>query len=528
MPPSIGKQIFKGAAIVSLFTLLVKAMGIVQKMVMADRFGTSIEADAFTYVFSSIVFTYWIIPHKLLSPFLPLFTEKKTKEGEDSAWRFAGNVGAFVIIVMGIAVALGVATAPQLVHLTSSFQSEATSALASRLLRIMLPSALFMGVFWLLALIMHAHKRFAPPALGEAVNKFSIIFLMIALYGTMGIRGLALGVVVGGASAMLIQVIGLRTKLRVSAFVPRFGDPDLKRLGRLMLPILLGIVSSQISRTILDFWFVSRMGPGYTSSLGYAKGLADALMLLGPFAVGTVIYPFFSDLSAEGDPGRITNTLMTSLRLMALFFIPLSIGLLVLRTPFVRLMFERGEFDLHSVRLTTGPLLFYSLGLTAFALEILLMRFYLSMKDTLTPVLVGIGCVFLHIAVVLTLRHTLRHSSIALAYAVSKSVKVAVLFLLLQRKLPSLQTKQNLVFLAKTGLAATLMAMVVIVLDRRLAAVLELPLEPGELRETLTLVLRLGASCGAGLVVFAASIFSMKSAEARLMLRHIMKHRSST
>jgi len=523
MPSTIGKKVFRGAAIVSSFTLLVKVMGFVQKIVMADRFGTGGEADAYTYAFSSIVFTFCIIPHKLLAPFLPLFAEKRSRKGDRDAWRFAASVAVLVILVMATAVALGIAGASHIVRLTSSFQSRETTELAVTLLRIMLPSAFFMGLFWLLSLIMHSYKRFAFPALGEAANKVLVIFLMIALYRSLGIKGLAIGVMVGAAAAMSLQLVGLRKHLRPALLRPDPGDPSLGKLGRLMLPILLGIVTSQVARTVLDFWFVSRMGGGYTSSLGYAKSLADALTLLVPFAVGTVIYPFFADLSAEGDKVKMTDTLMGSLRVMAFLFIPLSVGLVVLRTPVLQLIYQRGAFEMSSVRLTSGPLLFYSLGLTAFALEILLMRFYLSMKDTLTPVLVGIFCVVLHVAIVLSSRHVLLHSAIALAAACSKSVKVAVLFALLRHKIPRLQIRQNTVFLLKTLLAAAAMGLIVFVVDRTLGTALAVPQGSRAVVAAARLAARLGLSVLAGTVVFAAAALVLKSEEARMLVGHLRR-----
>lgn len=520
MKRSVGTRIFKGAAVISLFTLVTKVLGFLQRVVIADRFGTEMDADAFTFAFGSIVFTFCILPHTLLAPFLPIFTERKQRYGEASAWQFATTVACLTVCLMGLATLGGAIGAPGLVYLASAFPSAETTRLAIRLVRIMMPSAFLMGIFWLAVLLMHAYKRFALPAFGESLNKLAVVVFMLVLYRALGIQGLAAGVVAGAATAVAVQCFGLRRELPMLRRAPRFADPDIGRLGRLMLPLLLGVVFSQVVRTVLDFWFVSQMGRGYTSSLGYAKSLTDTITLLGPFAVGVVIYPYFSDLTAQGDRFGSLRTVMASMRLLVFLFAPVSIGLMLLRSPVLRLVFERGQFGMDSVLLTSGPLFFFAMGLTAFAVEIILMRFYLSAKDTMTPILVGMGCVGVHLAVVLLLRAAMAHSSIALANTVSKTVKVAILFVLLRRKIPHLDLRRNLLFAVKTASAALLMGVVVFVAGR-----LVFPHVPdagaGALARTLGLAAGLGAAGLAGLCVYAAAALLCRQEEARIVLRSL-------
>jgi putative peptidoglycan lipid II flippase len=197
MTASFGSKVIRGTLIISAFALVARLSGFIQKIVIAQQFGTGAAADAYTFAFSSIVFTFMIIPHKLLAPFLPLFTERKESGGETAAWRFTGAVVSIVAVVMTAAVALGIVLAPWMVHGLSSFQSEETTKLAITLVRIMLPAALFMALFALATLIFNADKRFALPAFADAGNKIMVITVMVALAPFFGIKGLAMGVVAG-------------------------------------------------------------------------------------------------------------------------------------------------------------------------------------------------------------------------------------------------------------------------------------------------------------------------------------------
>ena len=102
MSGSIGRGIFKGAAVVSLFLMLGKVMGFVQKVVIAKEFGTGSDADAFAYAYGSIVFTLLILPHKLLAPFLSLFVQRKEEQGERAAWQSSSPWGLLPLVLPGV------------------------------------------------------------------------------------------------------------------------------------------------------------------------------------------------------------------------------------------------------------------------------------------------------------------------------------------------------------------------------------------------------------------------------------------
>ena len=400
---SFGRKVFHGTLIISAFMLLGRVSGFIQKLVVAYQFGIGIEADAYTFAFSSIVFTFMIVPHKLLAPFLPLFAERKETQGEPAAWRFTGTVATITLVVVTLAVGVGIVFAPWMVRTLSSFESEETVVLATKLVRIMLPAACFAALFALGTLIFNADKKFALPAFADATNKILVIAVMVILAPWLGIKGLAVGVVAGAAACLAVVLFGLRSKLGWLRLSVDWNDPLLKKFAFLVPPTLASILIAQ-GRTIIDYRFASGMGEGYAASLGFAKSLTDTLVSVIPFAVGVVIYPFFSDLNVGGDKRKTTDAVMGALRTMALIFVPISVVLMVLRVPVVQLAFQRGKFEMPSVLLTAGPLLFFAAALTALALEIILMRFYFSAQDTLSPAIVGVICVVLHVGLVITFK----------------------------------------------------------------------------------------------------------------------------
>jgi putative peptidoglycan lipid II flippase len=519
---TFGKKVFQGALIISAFSLLARLSGFIQKQVIAHQFGTGMEADAYTFAFSSIVFTFIIIPHKLLAPFLPLFTERKETKGEPAAWRFTGAIAAIVVAAMVVVVGLGILLAPWMVRALSTFKDAQAAVLATTLVRIMLPAAGFMALFSLSTLIFNADKRFALPAFADAANKFIVIAVMLALSPLLGIEGLALGVVVGAAVCLAILLFGLRSKLGFLRFTVDWNDPLLKKFGFLIPPTLASILIAQ-ARTMIDYRFASGMGPGYASSLGYAKSLTDTLITLVPFAVGVVIYPFFSDLNVSGDRRKTTDAVMGSLRTMTLIIVPISVVLMVLRVPVVQLIYERGKFEMSSVWLTSGPLLFFAAALTALALEIILMRFYFSAQDTLSPAIVGVVCVVVHVGLVIALKDSLQHRGIAVATLVSKSLKVLVLYLLLKPKLGDLRLGENTGFGLKVLAAAAAMGLTVYLIHRGMLHVLPPPPRGGTLFGAGLLACRIGLASLGGLAVFGGMVVALRVQETQALWRLVRR-----
>jgi putative peptidoglycan lipid II flippase len=522
MAGSVGKGILRGAAIISAFALLGKVLGFGQKLVISPRFGTGLELDAYTLAFSSVVFIIGMFPQQLLQPLLPLFMEKREKEGEAAAWRLAGSVCTILIAVLLVVTVLGMALAPKLAEATSSFKDPKGTLLAGRLVFVMMPAVLFMGLFAFLTLILQSYKRFAPSPLGDTINKIVLIGCLVALFGRFGIFSLAIGVVAGSAAGLVAQVIGLRDKIRQIRFGVHWRDPALKHLFLLMLPLLLPFVIAQV-RTVIDYKFASGMAEGSTSGIFFARGLVDTLILLGPTALGAAIYPYFSEWA--GNREALGDMLMRWLRLMVFIFVPVTLALILLGLPIVQLLFQRGKFTEASVALTVAPFTFYTLGLTIFALEIILMRFYFSVKNTLVPAVIGAACVFVHLGVILLTRHAMQNSSMALAATISKGVKVAVMLAWLGFLLPSLQGRKNGLFLLKMTLAAGGMALAMTMVLRAFPA-----MEAGEgggLTRLVRLGLTIGGAGAAGALAFVTVAFVLKMEETALLWTFLKKRRPS-
>jgi murein biosynthesis integral membrane protein MurJ len=286
-------------------------------------------------------------------------------------------------------------------------------------------------------------------------------------------------------------------------------------MQRLMLPLVIGIAFSQLSLIVGNI-FASTLADGSISALSYSKKLVEMPIIVLPYALGVVIFPFFSELAISGEKESLLAMLMNTVKLLAFLFVPMAVGMIVLREPLVRLLFERGAFTSYSTHLTSVSLLYYALGLFSFAVEAVLVQFYFAMADTRTPVIVGVLCVLLNIMVTLVLISPLAHGGIALALTISKTVKVLALYGLLRQKLSSFRPSAPIGFLLRIVAAALIMGTVI----RYCSGKLETVNQYGTLWETTILA----GTILLGVSVFIAAAFAMRVREMKSYWEYLRRN----
>ncbi|MCK4473238.1 MAG: murein biosynthesis integral membrane protein MurJ [Anaerolineae bacterium] len=464
-----GRQIAKAATLVMALFVVSRVFGLVREMVVGALFGTSAAYDAYQAAARIPEMIFLVVAGGALgSAFIPAFADHMAKEDHAGAWRLASAIVNLALIVLTVTAGLTAVFAPALVRtvIAPGFDPP-QQALTARLLRLMLLSPIIFGVSGIVMGALNAHQHFLLPALAPSVYNLSIIGGALLLGPRLGVMGMAVGVVVGAALHLLVQVPGL---MRYGArYIPTLGldDPSVREVGRLMAPRVLGTAIIQLN-FVVNNSLASMMGEGAVSAINYAW----LLMMLpqGVFAqaVGTAAFPTFAEQVARGGRDEMRSTLVATLRAVFFLSIPATVGLLMLGRPLVGLLFERGAFEAGSTEAVTWALAFYALGLVGYAgLEIVARAFY-ALHDTLTPVWVGGLAMGLNVALSLTLPGVFglvgwpHHAGLALANSVAILLELVALLVLMQRRMNGLEGRRTLTAFAKSGLAALAMGVVLL------------------------------------------------------------------
>ncbi len=441
------RQITRSTGTVMFAFLLSNLMGLLRQILITHAFGTSPELDAFNAAnrVGETLFTL-IAGGALGSAFIPVYTSLLTHEKRSEAWRLASAIANLLLVVLTILSLLAAIFAPQIVRylLASGFvENPAQEALTIELMRLILPSAVLFGLSGLVMGILNSHQVFFVPAITPAMYQFGLIFGVVALKH-IGIHGLAWGVLIGATLHLLLQIPSL-LKLG-GVYFPTLGIKlaNVRQVILLMGPRLLGQAVVQ-----LNFWvntnLASRQEPGSVTGIT----LGFALMMMPQAAIAqstaTAAMPTLSRQYASGRLDDFRLSLATSLRNMLLLAIPASLGLVVLCTPVVAALYQRGQFTTRSTELVAWALLWYAAGLVGHCVVEVLARAFYAMHDTKTPVFVGVGAMGLNILFSFMFSALFEQSGwlplggLALANSLATALESIVLLTLIRSRLAGLQ-----------------------------------------------------------------------------------------
>lgn len=433
------RQIARRAATVGAATLVSRVLGFVRDLITAFALGAGLFADAFFVAFR--------IPNLLRSlfaegsltmAFIPTFARVRAEEGEARAQELARSVLAWLVCILSVITALAMLFAPEVTALIAPGFGRTPELLAATadLLRICFPFIIFISAVGLCMGILNAMDHFFAPAFAPCI--LNIGFIVAALIGWhFGLNvayALAWGVVASGLGQWLFQQPYL-SRLGFSWRGPwRFLDPAVLRMGRLMLPSVLGSAVYQIN-LLLSTLLASFLPVGSISYLYYADRLVQFPLGVFGLAVSTAALPSLSRLAAAGEMDEFRGVIRSAMRLSLFISLPATAGLIALAAPLIELLFGRGAFGPDAVAATAGALMAYGAGLPAIALVRPLVGAFYALENTRAPVLVAMFCVAVNISLGFALMQVFAHVGLALAVSLSSYVNVGLLSLLLRRRL---------------------------------------------------------------------------------------------
>lgn len=509
----LGGQGVAAAAIVVMAGFVgSRALGLGRDIAISARFGTGSELDVYVAAFRIPDLVFNVLAGGALSSALIPTLRAYLEHGErEAGWAMVRAVAAAVLAALLVCAALAWLAAPVLVRALSPGWDAERLHLTASLVRIMLVTPVLFGASGIATAVLQAHQRFVTPAIAPALYNAGIIMgaLLLAGPGGMGIFGLTLGVVAGAVLHLGVQAPEVARLGRLRGNID-FHHPGLRRVLVLMVPRLFGLAVVHLNFFVLTV-LASFLPEGSLAALNFAWLLMMLPLGLFGMALSTAALPALAALAARGEFEALGATLTRGLRAIILLSLPSAVGLIILREPLVRILFERGRFSEASTSMVTAALVCYSAGLVAHASLEMITRGFYALQDTRTPALVGAAALLLNIPLSIALMQPLRHSGLALGISVATMAETAVLYLWLRRRLPGLRARETIQALLHSAGAALLMALALLVL---------LPLASGVLAGAF--VVRLGALlalAGAGALCYGLALWLFGVPEARALPR---------
>ncbi|WP_017221911.1 murein biosynthesis integral membrane protein MurJ [Moritella dasanensis] len=435
----MSNKLIKSGLIVSSMTMISRILGLVRDVIVANLMGAGAAADVFFFANKIPNFLRRLFAEGAFAQaFVPVLTEYQQTGDKQKVQQLIASVSGTLGVLVTIVTLFGVIGSPLITILFGAgwfvdWLNDGPDAhkfeLASFMLKITFPYLWFITFTALSGAILNTLGKFAVAA-------FTPVFLNIAIIGAALFIsphleqpevGLAIGVFIGGAIQFLFQIPFLaKQKMLVK---PRWGwrDPGVTKIRKLMIPAMFGVSVSQIN-LLFDTFIASFLMTGSISWLYYSDRLLEFPLGLFGIAIATVILPALSRTHSAKSDTQFKQTMDWGVRVVLLLGTPAMMGMIVLASPMLKVLFMRGEFGADDVSMASMSLMAYGSGLLSFMLIKVLAPGYYARQDTRTPVKFGIVAMISNMGFNIILAIPFGYVGLALATAGSATLNAGLLY----------------------------------------------------------------------------------------------------
>ncbi|MEV8117537.1 lipid II flippase MurJ [Streptomyces xiamenensis] len=402
--------------------------GLLRDQMIARLFGADGATDAFLVSWTLPEFASTLLIEEAMALVLvPAFSVALARRaaaggsgtdeepGPDPVRRLLADSLPRVLLGLAVAAALAALAAPLLVRLLAP--GLADPALAVDCTRLTAVTVLTFGIAGYFSAALRAHRSYLAPAAIYIGYNIGIIATALALHARFGVRAAALGVAVGGALMVLLQLPFFLRELPVrgawadwrarrrTAAAPGGRPYVLGVTVALVAPIALFAISRQ-AQVLVERFLASSLTPGAISHLNYAQKVSQIPMVLA-LMIPTVTLPLVARAMAEGDTQGARRRVERDLLLVGIVAVLGAAYVMACAPQLVQLLFQRGAFTAEATAATAEVMRVYALGLLGHTLVGALIRpFFSAARPTWFPLAaMGVGLAITVVAGAVAVRY---------------------------------------------------------------------------------------------------------------------------
>lgn len=449
---SLGRRIFRDTASTSVINIVGQGLAFLTAAYVAAVFGADSRTDALYLALAIPMFFSTVIREAVRSSLVPRLVELRLKASPALGAIASGSVLTVGALSAGLALVLAVAT-PTLTRLMGAYLPPTGQALLPPLTLALLPLLPLLTMNGALGAVFSTWQRFRPSAALTTVESIVRIVIVMAFAGTLGIFSLAFGYVAGAlAGVIFLAVVAWRLGLLSD---PRPQPPGVLLSGftNQALYQLAGLTMLQLNPYI-DRFMATPLSPGSLTALNYAERISALPYTLVGAVFYEVLLSHWSMVTASEGADGLRRALRNAAAMIIFFLTPIVVVMFVLRLNIVTLLLQRGAFDASDAALTASALGFLSLGVISNYMTLLVTRAFLALQDMMTPMWLGALNAVLNLSLNLLLIGPLGLGGIALSTALTWTVVAIVGWIVVRRRLGSLDSRSLLRPALSVALAA--------------------------------------------------------------------------
>lgn len=377
---STNSKIFYAMVTVAILYGSTKVAAIAKELVVAWRFGTLDEMDAFLIAFLVPSFVINVVSGSFNTALMPTYIRVRMQEGDEASQRLLSSVMVWGVGISAVTAAVVIATAHFYLPLLASGFSEEKINRVRELLIWMSPIIVFSGISTIWSAVLNAGERFALASLTPAVTSGITIIFLLGGGIHWGIYSLVFGIVFGTVIETVILGISIsRQKIKID--FKWYGlDDNILQVAKQYAPMVAGafLMSSTL---LVDQSMATMLGSGSVSAINYGNKLIASFVSLGSIALGTATLPYISQMIVQNDWKGVRHTLKTYTGLVILVTVPAVIILVFISEPIVSLVYQRGAFSEADTRLVSEIQAMYALQIPFYMVATLFIRLISSMNS---------------------------------------------------------------------------------------------------------------------------------------------------
>ena len=393
------KKFFKSIFTISFFTAISRIFGFIRDILIARFIGVSIYSDVFFAAFRLPNFFRRIFAEGAFnSAFIPIFVAKKN-QSLNQGQIFASNIFSLLFVTLLFLIILMQIFMPLLMKLLfpGFFDSSIKSDLLISMSRITIFYLLFISLISLMSAILNSLNKFGAPSASPIILNVTLIMAILYLSNYMPsyVHALSWGVFIAG----LLQFICLLFFIKKAGFllypkIPNFNN-DIKKFFKKLAPAIIGGNVMQIN-LLIDSIFAS-LTLSALSYLYYADRVNQLPLALIGIAIGVALLPKLSSLINQKKHEDALKLQNIAIKLGFIMSFPAAIGLILLSNDIIKILFQRGDFDVEDTKNVAQALSLFAMALPAYILVKILEPSFFARQNTKIPMKIAIICLTLNI-----------------------------------------------------------------------------------------------------------------------------------
>ncbi|MDP4020720.1 MAG: lipid II flippase MurJ [Candidatus Adlerbacteria bacterium] len=256
------------------------------------------------------------------------------------------------------------------------------------LTRILLLQPILLGASNLLANLTQLKHRFVLYSISPLLYNLGIIGGIIFLYPTMGLAGLAWGVVFGAALHVLVQVPFFTLERESGELSWQKTATYAREVLMLSVPRTLALAAGQVS-LLVAVALASLLPEGSIAIFTFAWNLQAVPLTIIGVSYSVAAFPTLARFFAGNNREEFVRHVESALKHIIFWSLPAIFLIIVLRAHIVRVILGAGVFDWIATRLTAAALALFVIALLAQSISLLIARAYYAAGNTRKPLMLA-------------------------------------------------------------------------------------------------------------------------------------------